>query len=379
MLQLLAAARRLSADSFDPDAVGDGLVELTVVMIFAREFIEAGIITSNFHALVDKSHLDDEAKQIHKKAINVGAALGWGMGLVFCIILGLCIGLAGNDMSDTAKKSLEAASKIIAGLCMANVCVKAPQWAAMSVDQAAKKAEEELGGHKEGSAILGEGVGPKEIGFTVWWNTLREMGEIEVLTIPFFLSNRWDTVIVSGLVGVGVSIVIGVCMYGATFLMSKYRVVIYSCILTGLLGCGLFTSGVGYVEKLCGGPVGATWWSVDDKVGGSILYIFGVQSWTAIKCAAYVLCAGTIGFLHYQRRNDWATLREHDREVHAAKADKASARVVDEEAAATSVTDEETKQSPENGPVSVQVMPAADAAPTAVVAEAEPVVEAHAV
>ena len=127
--------------------------------------------------------------------------------------------------------------------------------------------------------------------------------------------------------GIVVSIVIGVLMYGATFLMSKYKVVIYSCILTGLLGCGLFTSGMGYVEKLCGGPVGSVWWAVLDQVGGSILYIFGVQSMTAIKLVSYILCAGTIGYCHYQRRDCWATLKRVEQEV---KAERAKAAAVGE-------------------------------------------------
>jgi high-affinity iron transporter len=88
------------------------------------------------------------------------------------------------------------------------------------------------------------GMSLKSIRFNVAWNIWREMAEIGVFLIPFFLGEGALAIPLSGLAGIAVGAMLGGLIYYANKAMkNKVWLAAFMAILLLMLSVGLFTMG----------------------------------------------------------------------------------------------------------------------------------------
>jgi high-affinity iron transporter len=93
----------------------------------------------------------------------------------------------------------------------------------------------------------------KEIRFNVAWNIWREVAECGVFLIPFFLGTGAKAIPLSALVGIAISLVIGVGIYIANQRMqNKFWLTFFMSGLTLFLAVGLFVGGCHEFEEVAG-------------------------------------------------------------------------------------------------------------------------------
>ena len=92
-----------------------------------------------------------------------------------------------------------------------------------------------------------------EIRFNVAWNIWREVAECGVFLIPFFLGTGAKAIPISALVGIAISVVLGIGIYFAnTRMNNKFWLAFVMSGLTLMLSVGLFVGGCHEFEEVWG-------------------------------------------------------------------------------------------------------------------------------
>ncbi len=136
-----------------------------------------------------------------------------------------------QDLDETAVIIIEGVSKLVAAVCILQLSLKIPKFLGV---YASKKGE-------DGVTI---GLSLKSIRFNVAWNIWREVAEIGVFLIPFFLGEGAKAIPLSGIAGIAVGALLGGMIYLANKrLDNKFWLAAFMAILLLMLSTGLFVGG----------------------------------------------------------------------------------------------------------------------------------------
>lgn len=223
-----------------------GLFSAPIATIFAREFLEAAIIIGQYCTVARRNA--DFSKERTRQAladiwIAAGSACLVAMFVILCVAIPLAV--AGNDLDKTAAEVIEGVSKIVAAVCILGLSLKIPKWLHLY----GTSKEKELG------------LTRRDMIFNVAWNIWREMAEVGIFLIPFFLSKEdVDKIPLSALGGVAIGIFLGGLLYVANSLQAnKVALALVMSGVTGWLSIGLFTGGMHEFEEVLGETPDVFW------------------------------------------------------------------------------------------------------------------------
>lgn len=228
-----------------------GLFNAAVCTIFAREVLEATLIIGQYRAVIKKSpeFTDEEKKRSALRAVTVSALVAALIAVALIIAIAIPLGILSKDFDNRASNIIEGVSKIVAAICIAQLSIKWPKW---------------LGYYASNKVMDGkliEGLSMKSIKFNVAWNIWREVAEVGVFLIPFFLDKEALIAIpLSSVIGIVVGLVSGLGIYYASMNMNdKFWLTVFLSSVTGLLSTGLFTGGCHKFEMVGWGSTPVVW------------------------------------------------------------------------------------------------------------------------
>ncbi|KAG8463441.1 hypothetical protein KFE25_004952 [Diacronema lutheri] len=237
-----------------------GVLEIGVIAIFAREFLEAAIIIGQFRTIIFKSSLDGERQKRANKIVWASAAVAFMIAFVMILITGIALGAANKNFSMVAAEIIEGVSKVVAAFAILLLSLKVPKWLGLYDATPDVEAEE----HAKQGAFIAAWVGcikmfdpndplePSALKFNVGWNIWREMAEIGAFLFPYFLRDNQNPLLIpaSAAVGIAVALVLGGFIYWANGRFSnKVPLAVFMATLTGWLATGLFTGGCHEFEE----------------------------------------------------------------------------------------------------------------------------------
>jgi high-affinity iron transporter len=164
-------------------------------------------------------------------AITVSALLAALVALIVTVCVAVPLAVLSRELDDRVVEIIEGVSKLVAAVCILQLSLKIPKFLGV---YASKKGE-------DGATI---GLSLKSIRFNVAWNIWRELAEIGVFLIPFFLGGEAIAVPLSGLAGIAVGGLLGGIIYFANKLLkNKFWLAAFMAILLLMLSTGLFVGG----------------------------------------------------------------------------------------------------------------------------------------
>ncbi|KAK1743696.1 iron permease [Skeletonema marinoi] len=214
-----------------------------VMTIFAREVLEGTVIIGQYRTVVQRTPewQEPEKQKAGLKAISTAA--GWAslVAVILIICVAVPLGLLSRDFDERVGDIIEGVSKVVAAFCILQLSLKMPKFLGL---YASKKG-------KDGVQI---GLTLKSIRFNVAWNIWREVAEIGVFLIPFFLEgDKAKAIPLSGLAGIVVGGILGAIIYIANKRMkNKTWLAVFMAVLLLFLATGLFTGGLHEFEEVWG-------------------------------------------------------------------------------------------------------------------------------
>lgn len=166
------------------------------------------------------------------KAITTSALLAALVAIIVTACVAIPLAVMSKELDETAAIIIEGVSKVVAAICILQLSLKIPKF--LGVYASAKDAD--------GVTI---GLSLKSIRFNVAWNIWREIAEIGVFLIPFFLTGEGAKAIpLSGIAGIAVGALLGGIIYLANKrCKNKFWLAAFMAILLLLLSTGLFVGG----------------------------------------------------------------------------------------------------------------------------------------
>jgi high-affinity iron transporter len=214
-----------------------------VMTIFAREVLEGTVIIGQYRTVVQRSPdwADPEKQKQGLKAINMAAGLAALVALVLIIIVGVVLAVLSRGFDEKIGDIIEGVSKVVAAFCILQLSLKMPKFLGCYAS-------------KKGADGVEVGLTLKSIRFNVAWNIWREVAEIGVFLIPFFLEGEKAKAIpLSGLAGCAVGALLGGIVYIANKKMkNKTWLAVFMAVLLLFLATGLFTGGMHEFEEVWG-------------------------------------------------------------------------------------------------------------------------------
>lgn len=211
--------------------------------IFAREVLEGTVIIGQYRTVVQRSPdwADPEKQKQGLKAINMAAGLAALVALVLIIIVGVVLAVLSRGFDEKIGDIIEGVSKVVAAFCILQLSLKMPKFLGCYAS-------------KKGADGVEVGLTLKSIRFNVAWNIWREVAEIGVFLIPFFLEGEKAKAIpLSGLAGCAVGGLLGGIVYIANKkLKNKTWLAVFMAVLLLFLATGLFTGGMHEFEEVWG-------------------------------------------------------------------------------------------------------------------------------
>lgn len=211
--------------------------------IFAREVLEGTVIIGQYRTVVQRSPdwADPEKQKQGLKAINMAAGLAALVALVLIIIVGVVLAVLSRGFDEKIGDIIEGVSKVVAAFCILQLSLKMPKFLGCYAS-------------KKGADGVEVGLTLKSIRFNVAWNIWREVAEIGVFLIPFFLEGEKAKAIpLSGLAGCAVGGLLGGIIYIANKkLKNKTWLAVFMAVLLLFLATGLFTGGMHEFEEVWG-------------------------------------------------------------------------------------------------------------------------------
>lgn len=214
-----------------------------VMTIFAREVLEGTVIIGQYRTVVLRAPewQDPEKQKQGLRAINMAAGLAALVAIILIICVAIPLGLLSREFDEHVAEIIEGVSKVVAAFCILQLSLKMPKFLGL---YASKKGE-------DGVEI---GLSLKSIRFNVAWNIWREVAEIGVFLIPFFLEgSKAKAIPLSGLAGIAVGAILGAIIYVANKRMkNKTYLAVFMAVLLLFLATGLFTGGMHEFEEVWG-------------------------------------------------------------------------------------------------------------------------------
>lgn len=155
------------------------LLDIGVATIFAREFLEGGIIVGNYRTVINKSdEIPEEEKRQKLRAVSVAAAVATVVAVVMILAVAIPLGIASKNFDNRVAEIIEGVSKLVAAIAILGLSLKIPVW---------------LGVYEKGTNLPGEDchcfttrkeadeeqkeelLTVREIRFNVAWNIWREV------------------------------------------------------------------------------------------------------------------------------------------------------------------------------------------------------------
>jgi high-affinity iron transporter len=228
-----------------------GIFNFPVCTIFAREVLEATLIIGQYRTVIKKSpqYADEDKQKEALKAVTSSTLIASAIAVVMIAAITIPLGIAAKSFDNRAAMIIEGVSKIVAAVCILQLSTKCPKWLGF---YASKKV-------MDGSLV--EGLTLKSIKFNVAWNIWREVAEVGVFLLPFFLGeNSLVEVPVSGAVGIVVGLVAGIGIYYISASRKDLFWLAFSLsAVTGMLSVGLFTGGCHKFEMVGWGSTPIVW------------------------------------------------------------------------------------------------------------------------
>lgn len=289
------------------------LFNFAVLTIFAREVLEGGIIIGEYRTVILRSYWPNAemTQEEALRAVTVSALAAAAFALLLIVAIAIPLAVLSREFDDQAAIVIEGVSKIVAAICILGLSLKMPKFFGVYYSKS-----EVLKGKSETAEIRDELVEEeptntltkKSIRFNVAWNIWREVAEIGVFLIPFFLSgDDIKAIPLSGLVGCIVGGVICVGIYMANKRMkSTVGLTIFTVALLVMLSTGLFSGGCHKFE-IAYGYTPIVWeleddfWSVD-RLPMTIFKPFGYSDTrTVLQLGTFWGCLFFSLFLHYRK------------------------------------------------------------------------------
>lgn len=228
------------------------LLDVGVATIFAREFLEAFIITGNYRTVIQKNDkYTEEEKRERLRAVNKWALIASIVAIIVVLAVAIPLGVLSKQLDNRIVEIIEGVSKVVAAVCILQLSVKIPVWLGVyeKVPLLPCKKKSPLDGDDETDT----GVSLQEIRFNVSWNIWREIAECGVFLIPYFLGGKPVLIPLSALLGIAIAIVVGGLIYYANQrLTNKVWLAMFMSLVTGFLSIGLFVGGCHEFEEVWG-------------------------------------------------------------------------------------------------------------------------------
>lgn len=221
-----------------------GVFNIAVTTIFAREVLEGTIIIGQYRTVIKKSpDFQEEGKKNEAlRAVTVAAIYASLVAILVVIAVAVPLGITAKQLDDNVVTIIEGVSKVVAAVAILQLSTKCPKWLGYYTSK------------KVADDGLVRGLSTKSIKFNVAWNIWREVAEVGVFMIPFFLGN--DALVeipVSALIGIVVGLVGGLGVYYASIHMeNKFWLTFFLSAVTGMLSVGLFVGGCHEFEEVWG-------------------------------------------------------------------------------------------------------------------------------
>jgi high-affinity iron transporter len=261
-----------------------GVFNFPVCTIFAREVLEATLIIGQYRTVIKKSpqYADEDKQKEALKAVTSSTLIASAIAVIMIVAITVPLGLAAKSFDNRAAMIIEGVSKIVAAVCILQLSMMCPKWLGF---YASKKV-------MDGSLV--EGLTLKSIKFNVAWNIWREVAEVGVFLLPFFLGeNSLVEVPVSGAVGIVVGLVAGIGIYYISASRKDLFWLAFSlAAVTGMLSVGLFTGGCHKFEMVGWGSTPIVWklegkfWD-QNRLPMTIIKPFGYSS---TRTLLHVIC-----------------------------------------------------------------------------------------
>lgn len=226
------------------------LLDVAIATIFAREFLEAFIITGNYRTVIQKSDLyTPEEKRVRLRAVTYWAGIATFVAILVVLAVAIPLGILSKNLDEKVVEIIEGVSKVVAAVCILQLSVKIPVWLGVYekvpiLPCKKKSLEDKTEDH---------GVTLAEIRFNVSWNIWREVAECGVFLIPFFLGGNAIAIPLSALLGIVIAVVVGGAIYYANQrLTNKVWLAVFMSLVTGFLSIGLFVGGCHEFEEVWG-------------------------------------------------------------------------------------------------------------------------------
>lgn len=214
-----------------------------VMTIFAREVLEGTVIIGQYRTVVQRAPewQDPEKQKQGLRAINMAAGLASLVAIILIICVAVPLGLLSREFDEKIGDIIEGVSKVVAAFCILQLSLKMPKFLGIYAS-------------KKGADGVQIGLTLKSIRFNVAWNIWREVAEIGVFLIPFFLEgDKAKAIPLSGLAGIAVGALLGGIIYVANRkLKNKLWLAIFMAVLLLFLATGLFTGGMHEFEEVWG-------------------------------------------------------------------------------------------------------------------------------
>mmetsp|Transcript_49803 Transcript_49803/g.120705 ORF Transcript_49803/g.120705 Transcript_49803/m.120705 type:complete len:395 (+) Transcript_49803:336-1520(+) len=247
---MISHLMRFLSSSSD-EANEDQAFNVAIATIFAREVLEGCIIIGQYRtAVIKHSHMDEDMKKDRLRAITWSASLAGLLAVVVVLAVAIPLGILSSELDEKVVEIIEGVSKVVAAIFILQLSVKMPEYLGLYRKVSLlpwKKFNPEKERAREVDITI------KEIRFNVAWNIWREVAECGVFLIPFFLGTGAKAIPLSGLVGIAISLILGIGIYVANNSMkNKLWLAWVMAGLTLFLSVGLFVGGCHEFEEVWG-------------------------------------------------------------------------------------------------------------------------------
>lgn len=236
----------------------EGLFNIAIATIFAREMLEGGLIVGNYRSCIILTAVDDDTKKTQLRAVTVAALFAALVAILIIIAVAIPLGIVSSKLDPNVVHIIEGFAKIVGAVAVLQLSLKIPVWLGLykkiPLLPCKKRVVRWCNGSLEEKPEVDIGqLTLFEIRFNVAWNIWREVAECGAFLLPFFLQGSLVAIPISALVGIVISSILGIMIYIANHRMrSKTGIAVFMSGLMLQLSVGLFTHGCNEFEKVWG-------------------------------------------------------------------------------------------------------------------------------
>ena len=206
------------------------------------QFLEAAIIIGQYRTVIHRAGFDAKREVKAIRAVWIASGVAFGLALLVITAIAIPLAVLGKSKLDkSAVTIVEGISKVIASIAIAQLSLKVPKWLGVYPGMRNKA--------KDAADLT-----LKALYFNVAWNIWREMAEIGVFLLPYFLQEGMAIAVpLSALAGTAIALVLAGLLYVANKYTRQMIVLAFSMVfVTGWLSTGLFMGGWHEFEEVYG-------------------------------------------------------------------------------------------------------------------------------